>query len=124
TICVGMAASMGAVLLAAGEDGQRAALPNARVMIHQPMGGTKGQASDIQIQAEEVGWLKQRLYQILAHHTDQSFEQIEQDADRNYWLSAAEAQEYGLVDNLLNSDKLDRLRARRENGEADDESAE
>mgnify|MGYP006282801723 CR=1 FL=1 len=124
TICVGMAASMGAVLLAAGEDGQRAALPNARVMIHQPMGGTQGQASDIQIQAEEVGWLKQRLYQILAHHTDQSFEQIEKDADRNYWLSAAEAQEYGLVDNLLNADKLDRLRALRENGEADDTSDE
>ena len=124
TICVGMAASMGAVLLAAGEDGQRAALPNARVMIHQPMGGTQGQASDIKIQAEEVGWLKQRLYQILAHHTDQSFEQIEKDADRNYWLSAAEAQEYGLVDNLLNADKLDRLRALRENGEADDASDE
>jgi ATP-dependent Clp protease protease subunit len=119
TICVGMAASMGAVLLAAGEDGQRAALPNARVMIHQPMGGTQGQASDIQIQAEEVGWLKQRLYQILAHHTDQSFEQIEEDADRNYWMSAEEAQDYGLVDNILDADKLDLLRGLRENGEAD-----
>jgi ATP-dependent Clp protease protease subunit len=119
TICVGVAASMGAVLLAAGADGQRAALPNARVMIHQPMGGAEGQASDIQIQAEEVGWLKQRLYQILAHHTDQSFERIEDDADRNYWMSAVEAQDYGLVDNVLNSDKLDRLRALRENGEAD-----
>jgi ATP-dependent Clp protease protease subunit len=110
---------MGAVLLAAGEDGQRAALPNSRIMIHQPMGGAEGQASDIQIQAEEVGWLKQRLYQILSYHTDKSFEQIEADADRNYWMSAAEAQDYGLVDNLLNSDKLDRLRAMRENGEAD-----
>jgi ATP-dependent Clp protease protease subunit len=119
TICVGMAASMGAVLLAAGEDGQRAALPNARVMIHQPMGGTQGQASDIQIQAEEVGWLKQRLYQILAHHTEQSFERIEDDADRNYWMSAEEAQEYGLVDNILDADKLDLLRGLRENGEAD-----
>jgi ATP-dependent Clp protease protease subunit len=119
TICVGMAASMGAVLLAAGEDGQRAALPNARVMIHQPMGGTQGQASDIQIQAEEVGWLKQRLYQILAHHTDQSFEQIEEDADRNYWMSAEQAQDYGLVDNILDADKLDLLRGLRENGEAD-----
>ena len=119
TICVGMAASMGAVLLAAGEDGQRAALPNARVMIHQPMGGTQGQASDIQIQAEEVGWLKQRLYQILAHHTDQSFEQIENDADRNYWMSAEKAQDYGLIDNILDADKLDLLRGLRENGEAD-----
>jgi ATP-dependent Clp protease protease subunit len=119
TICVGIAASMGAVLLAAGADGQRAALPNARIMIHQPMGGAQGQASDIQIQAEEVGWLKQRLYQILAHHTDQDYEQIEEDADRNYWMSAEESQEYGLVDNVLGSDKLDRLRALRENGEAD-----
>jgi ATP-dependent Clp protease protease subunit len=119
TICVGVAASMGAVLLAAGEDGQRAALPNSRIMIHQPMGRAEWQASDIQIQAEEVGWLKQRLYQILSYHTDKSFEQIEADADRNYWMSAAEAQDYGLVDNLLNSDKLDRLRAMRENGEAD-----
>ncbi|PSQ78296.1 MAG: ATP-dependent Clp protease proteolytic subunit [Bacteroidetes bacterium QH_7_62_13] len=119
TICVGMAASMGAVILAAGEDGQRAALPNARAMIHQPMGGAEGQASDIQIQAEEVGWLKQRLYQILAHHTGQEYERIEDDADRNYWMSAEESQEYGLVDNVLDSDKLDHLRALRENGEAD-----
>jgi len=124
TICVGMAASMGAVILAAGEDGQRAALPNARVMIHQPMGGTQGQASDIQIQAEEVGWLKKRLYQILAHHTDQDYEQIEEDADRNYWMSAAESQEYGLVDNVLDADKLDHLRALRENGEADSSNDE
>ena len=119
TICVGMAASMGAVILAAGEDGQRAALPNARVMIHQPMGGAEGQASDIQIRAEEVGWLKKRLYQILAHHTDQSYERIEDDADRNYWMSAVEAQEYGLVDNVLDADKLDKLRTVRKNGEAD-----
>jgi len=119
TICVGMAASMGAVLLAAGEEGQRAALPNARVMIHQPMGGTQGQASDIQIQAEEVGWLKKRLYQILAHHTDQSFEQIEEDADRNYWMSAQQSREYGLIDNILDADKLDLLRGLRENGEPD-----
>ncbi len=120
TICVGMAASMGAVILAAGEDGQRAALPNARVMIHQPMGGAQGQASDIQIQAEEVGWLKERLYQILAHHTDQDYEQIEADADRNYWMSAEESQEYGVVDNVLDADKLDFFRSMRENGEADD----
>ena len=119
TICVGMAASMGAVLLTAGADGQRAVLPNARTMIHQPMGGAQGQASDIQIQAEEVGWLKQRLYQILAYHTDKSFEQIEKDADRNYWMSATEAKEYGLVDNILDADKLDLLSSLRENGEAD-----
>jgi ATP-dependent Clp protease protease subunit len=119
TICVGVAASMGAVLVAAGEEGQRACLPNSRIMIHQPMGGAEGQAADIEIQAEEIGWLKTRLYQILAHHTGKSFEQIEEDADRNYWLSAEEAQEYGLIDNLLNSENLEQLAAIRANGEAD-----
>jgi len=118
TICVGVAASMGAVLVAAGEEGQRACLPNSRIMIHQPMGGAEGQATDIEIQAEEIGWLKERLYEILAHHTDQPFEQIEDDADRNYWMSAEEAQEYGLVDNLLNPDNLEQLAAIRANGEA------
>ncbi|PQJ36537.1 ATP-dependent Clp protease proteolytic subunit [Salinibacter sp. 10B] len=118
TICVGVAASMGAVLMAAGEDGQRACLPNSRIMIHQPMGGAEGQASDIQIQAQEVAWLKKRLYQILAHHTDQSFDRIEDDADRNYWMSAEEAQDYGLVDNILNSDTLDHLKALRGDGDA------
>ncbi len=124
TICVGMAASMGAVILAAGEDGQRAALPNARVMIHQPMGGAQGQASDIQIQAEEVGWLKQRLYQILAHHTGQDYERIEEDADRNYWMSANESQDYGVIDTVLDAEKLDHLHALRENGEADSSGGE
>jgi ATP-dependent Clp protease protease subunit len=119
TICVGLAASMGSVLVAAGEEGRRACLPNSRIMIHQPMGGAEGQASDIQIQAQEVAWLKKRLYQILAHHTDKSFDQIEDDADRNYWMSAQEAQEYGLVDNILNPEKLDQLAALRTNGEAD-----
>jgi len=118
TICVGVAASMGAVLVAAGEEGQRACLPNSRIMIHQPMGGAEGQATDIEIQAEEIGWLKTRLYQILAHHTDQSFEQIEEDADRNYWMSAEEAQEYGLIDNLLNPENLEQLAAIRANGTA------
>ena len=118
TICVGVAASMGAVLVAAGEEGQRACLPNSRIMIHQPMGGAEGQATDIEIQAEEIGWLKTRLYQILAHHTDQPFEQIEEDADRNYWMSAEEAQEYGLIDNLLNPDNLEKLAALRANGAA------
>jgi len=120
TICVGLAASMGSVLLAAGEEGRRACLPNSRVMIHQPMGGAEGQASDIEIRAQEIQWLKKRLYQILAHHTDQSFEQIEDDADRNYWMSAEEAQDYGLVDNILNPETLEGLYALRENGSAAD----
>ena len=106
TTCVGLAASMGSVLLAAGEDGSRAALPNSRVMIHQPLGGAEGQASDIEIQAKEIMWLKQRLYEILAHHTGKGIDQIEQDADRNYWMSAEEASNYGLVDNVLNQKNL------------------
>jgi len=106
TICVGLAASMGSVLLCAGEEGRRAALPNSRVMIHQPLGGAEGQASDIEIQAKEILWLKKRLYQVLAHHTGKSIDQIEQDADRNYWMSAEEAHDYGLVDNVLNQDNL------------------
>jgi ATP-dependent Clp protease protease subunit len=93
-------------------------------MIHQPMGSAEGQASDIEIQAEEVKWLKQRLYTILAHHTGKSVEQIEEDADRNYWLSAEEAQDYGLVDNILNGDILDRLSAIRKNGTPDSEDDE
>lgn len=101
TICVGLAASMGSVLLAAGADGKRAALPNSRIMLHQPLGGAQGQASDIEIQAREIVWLKRRLYEILAKHTKKSSEQIEADADRDYWLSAKEAQDYGLVDNVL-----------------------
>ena len=117
TICVGLAASMGSVLLAAGADGQRACLPNARVMIHQPMGGAEGQASDIEIRAQEISSLKKRLYQILAHHTDQSYDKIEDDADRNYWMSATEAQEYGLVDNVLNPETLDGLKGLYGDGE-------
>lgn len=116
TICVGLAASMGSVLLAAGEQGRRACLPNARVMMHQPAGGAQGQATDIQIQAEELGWLKKRVFQILAHHTNQSVEQIRDDADRNHWLSAEGAKEYGLVDNVLNPDHLEGLKSVRTNG--------
>ncbi|MEX0820635.1 MAG: ATP-dependent Clp protease proteolytic subunit [Rhodothermales bacterium] len=101
TICVGLAASMGSVLLAAGADGKRGALPNSRIMLHQPLGGAQGQASDIEIQAREILWLKQRLYEILGHHTKKSVEQIEKDADRDYWLSAQEAKDYGLIDNVL-----------------------
>lgn len=101
TICVGLAASMGSVLLAAGADGKRGALPNSRIMLHQPLGGAQGQASDIEIQAKEILWLKERIYQILANHTGKSKEQIEEDADRDYWLSAEEAKDYGLIDNVL-----------------------
>jgi ATP-dependent Clp protease protease subunit len=126
TICVGLAASMGSVLLAAGEDGRRACLPNSRVMIHQPMGGAEGQASDIEIQAKEIMWLKKRLYEILALHTDKEIEQIEDDADRNYWMSAEEAESYGLVDNVLNPKNLKGLKSIQPNGEPspeDDEDA-
>jgi len=101
TICVGLAASMGAVLLAAGEKGKRAALPNSRVMIHQPLGGVEGQASDIEIQAREILWMKARLTEIIAIHTGKNVEQVQADADRNYWLGAQEAKEYGLIDNVL-----------------------
>lgn len=105
TICVGLAASLGSVLLTAGTKGRRAALPNSRIMLHQPLGGAQGQASDIEIQAREILWLKKRLYDILAHHTGQSVEQIETDADRDYWLSAQDAQEYGLIDNVLKTQR-------------------
>ncbi|MEX1055593.1 MAG: ATP-dependent Clp protease proteolytic subunit [Rhodothermales bacterium] len=101
TICVGLAASMGSVLLAAGTTGKRGALPNSRIMLHQPLGGAQGQASDIEIQAKEILWLKKRLYEILAHHTGKTVETIEHDADRDYWLSAQEAKDYGLIDNVL-----------------------
>lgn len=102
TTCVGLAASMGSILLAAGAAGKRGALPNSRIMLHQPLGGTQGQASDIEIQAKEIIRLKQVLYEILARHTDKTIEQIESDADRDYWLSAQEAKDYGIVDNVLN----------------------
>ncbi|NBB85748.1 MAG: ATP-dependent Clp protease proteolytic subunit [Bacteroidetes bacterium] len=105
TICVGLAASMGSVLLAAGEAGRRAAVPNARVMMHQPLGGAQGQAADIQIQAQEIVYLRKRLYEILSHHSGTSVEQLEKDADRDYWLSAHEAKEYGLIDNVLEPEK-------------------
>lgn len=101
TICVGLAASMGAVLLAAGSKDKRASLPNSRIMVHQPMGGAQGQASDIEIQAREIMKMKKSLYGILAHHTGQKAEKIESDGDRDYWMSAAEAKDYGLIDNVL-----------------------
>jgi ATP-dependent Clp protease protease subunit len=101
TMCTGMAASMAAVLLAGGTKGKRSALPNARVMIHQPWGGVQGTASDISIQAEEILKTKKRINEILAVHTGRTLEQIEKDTDRDYYLAAAEAKEYGLIDNIL-----------------------
>ena len=101
TICTGMAASMGAVLLTAGAAGKRQALPHSRVMIHQPLGGVQGQASDIEITAREIARTKQELYDILAHHSGKSIADIERDADRDYWLTAEEAKAYGLIDGIL-----------------------
>ena len=105
TYCVGQAASMGAVLLAAGTTGKRFSLPNSRVMIHQPSGGTQGQASDITIQAKEILRMKERLNEILAFHTKQPVEVIARDSDRDYFMSAAEAKAYGIVDDVVKSRK-------------------
>ena len=101
TLCIGQAASMGAFLLTAGAKGKRYCLPNSRVMIHQPMGGFQGQASDIEIHAKEILYLKQRLNEMMAKHTGQPIERIERDTDRDNFLSAAEAVEYGIVDKVL-----------------------
>ncbi|MCR4416537.1 MAG: ATP-dependent Clp endopeptidase proteolytic subunit ClpP [Ignavibacteria bacterium] len=101
TICIGMAASMGAVLLAGGTKGKRTALPNSRIMIHQPWGGFQGTATDISIQAEEILRIKRRLNEILSFHTGKDVEQIEKDTDRDRYFSPEEAKEYGLIDNIL-----------------------
>ena len=101
TICTGMAASMGAVLLTAGAAGKRQALPHSRIMIHQPLGGVQGQASDIEITAREIARTKRELYEILSEHSGKSVAEIERDADRDYWLSAEEAKAYGLIDGIL-----------------------
>ena len=101
TLCIGQAASMGAFLLTAGAKGKRFALPNSRVMIHQPMGGFQGQASDIEIHAKEILYLKQKLNELMAHHTGQPIERIERDTDRDNFLSAVEAADYGIVDKVL-----------------------
>ncbi|MCB5235056.1 MAG: ATP-dependent Clp endopeptidase proteolytic subunit ClpP [Candidatus Cloacimonetes bacterium] len=101
TICIGMAASMGAVLLAAGEAGKRTALPNSRIMIHQPYGGVQGRAADVEIQAREILYLRGRMNEILHHHTGKPIEQIQIDTDRDYFLSALEAKEYGLIDEVI-----------------------
>ncbi len=101
TICMVMAASMGAVLLTAGKKSKRSALPNSRIMIHQPLGGTQGQAADVEIYAKEILGTRERLNQILANHTGKDLDQIEKDTDRNYFLSATEAKDYGLVDEVI-----------------------
>lgn len=105
TICTGMAASMGAVLLCAGEHGKRNILPHSRVLIHQPLGGAEGQASDIIIAAKEIQKLKEELLGIISEHTGQTFEKILADADRDYWMTAKEALEYGMVDKIMQKRK-------------------
>ena len=101
TICTGMAASMAAVLLCAGAPNKRSALSHSRVMIHQPMGGASGQASDIEIEAREIQKLKKELYEIIAYHTNQDYEKVWGDSDRDYWMSSQEAKEYGMIDEIL-----------------------
>ncbi|MEH6514416.1 ATP-dependent Clp endopeptidase proteolytic subunit ClpP [Maribacter arcticus] len=105
TICTGMAASMGAVLLCAGEKGKRSGLQHSRVMIHQPMGGAQGQASDIEITAREILKLKEELYQIIAQHSNTDIEKVRDDSDRDYWMKADEALKYGMIDEILVRDK-------------------
>ena len=101
TICTGMAASMGAVLLCAGEKGKRTALKHSRVMIHQPLGGAQGQASDIEITAREILKLKKELYEIISQHSGQDFDKVSEDSDRDYWMKAEEAKKYGMIDEVL-----------------------
>ena len=101
TICTGMAASMGAILLTAGENGKRSILPHSRSMIHQPLGGASGQASDILIAADEIKKYKKLLYEILSKHTGQEYDKIWKDSDRNYWMNAQESKEYGMVDEVI-----------------------
>lgn len=105
TICVGMAASMASILLCAGTQGKRAALPHSRIMIHQPIGGVRGQASDIEIEARQILQLKDELYQIIADHSNRTLEQIEKDADRDFWLTANDAVDYGMIDKVLTKNK-------------------
>lgn len=105
TICTGMAASMGSVLLCAGTKGKRSALPHSKVLIHQPLGGAKGQASDIEIAAREILKTKQELYSIISEHSGQSIEKITADADRDFWMSSREALEYGMIDEILSKKK-------------------
>lgn len=101
TICTGMAASMGAVLMCAGAEGKRSALPHSRVMIHQPLGGAQGQATDMEITVREINKLKEELYNIISKHSGQSYEKVAHDSDRDYWMKAEEAKAYGMVDEIL-----------------------
>ena len=101
TLCTGMAASMAAVLLVAGKEGKRSALKHSRVMIHQPLGGVQGQASDIEIEAREIQKFKKELYTIISEHSHQPFDKVWNDSDRNYWMTSAEAKEYGMIDEVL-----------------------
>jgi ATP-dependent Clp protease protease subunit len=101
TICTGMAASMGAILMCSGTEGKRTALPHSRIMIHQPMGGAYGQVSDIEITAREVIKIKKELYEIISKHTGQDYKKVEKDADRDYWMTAEEAKDYGMIDDIL-----------------------
>ncbi len=105
TICTGIAASMGAVLLCAGTPGKRASLKHSRILIHQPMGGAQGQASDIEITAREILKIKKELYEVIAKHTKQSYDKIWKDSDRDFWMTAEEAKKYGMIDEVLNSEK-------------------
>ena len=105
TICTGMAASMGAVLLTAGKKGKRTALKHSRVMIHQPLGGASGQASDIEITAREIQKLKKELYEIIAEHSDTDYKKVWKDGDRDYWMTAQEAKDYGMIDEVLVKNK-------------------
>ncbi|MGD8740233.1 MAG: ATP-dependent Clp endopeptidase proteolytic subunit ClpP, partial [Desulfobacterales bacterium] len=110
TVCIGQAASMGAVLLAAGTRGKRYSLPNSRILIHQPMGGFQGQASDIEIQAKEILRMKERLNEILVAHTGKQMEDIQKDTDRDFFMSGEEAKKYGIIDHVIaNRDDLDHL---------------
>ncbi|MEE1120401.1 MAG: ATP-dependent Clp endopeptidase proteolytic subunit ClpP [Prevotella sp.] len=105
TMCTGMAASMGAVLLVAGQEGKRFALPHSRIMIHQPLGGVHGQASDIEIEAREIMKFKKELYAIIAEHSHTDYDKVWNDADRNYWMTADEALEYGMIDRVMRKNK-------------------
>jgi len=110
TVCIGQAASMGALLLTAGADGKRYSLPNSRILIHQPMGGFQGQASDIEIQAKEILRMKKTLNEILVRHTGKNMKQIQKDTDRDYFMSGAEARKYGIIDHVItNRDDLDKI---------------
>ena len=107
TMCTGMAASMGAVLLVAGAEGKRFALPHSRVMIHQPLGGVQGQASDIEIEAKEIIKFKKELYTIISNHSHQPYDKVWNDSDRNYWMTSEEAKDYGMIDQVLERKKGD-----------------